>query len=488
MVEQGGPSGEAPQTSSPNLRDEVAHLFEAGHRTLEPAALDQILRNAAPLELSRALLDKFSESILTEQTVSRFVREAFQTVSPEGYEKVADGYRPHSRKVTPEQGYRELFTDRYQRLHRILRGRPALKNLISIRDVPRHRGEEFSVIGMVREVRHTEKSHHLMLTLDDLTGESSFLIGKDNPQSKGAFLHDEVLGLRVWLPKEGDLAYVKEVVHPGVPVPKEPHKTAFPSKVLFLSDLHVGSKMFLREEWHELTAFLNGRTEQSTIAEQIRHVVVAGDLVDGIGIYPGQERDLAVLDILEQYRELGRLLSEFPKRLNIVLIPGNHDAVCPAEPQPPLPEVFARVLPSNVRLGGNPSLFSLDGVLIQAYHGRGFDNIVPNIPGARYEAPTEVMKHMLNMRHLSPSFGQKIPLAPLPRDGLLIDPLPDIFVTGHTHTAGIERHKGVTLINASAWIAETEYQRMRNVKPEPAQAFLMDLAKSSATQLDFSVR
>lgn len=485
MSENGVPPLD-PLRTPPDVRETVSHLFAEVHQNIEPAALDRILLNPTPVELSQALLSAVHEPVLTEEVVSRFLRESFGRSSSGGFEKVADGFVPHTRKVTPEQGFLELFSDRYLRLSRLLRGRPALKNLVPLKDLRRHAGQEFSVIGMVREVKVTEKHHHIMLTLDDLTGEGSFLISHDSPQSKGAFIHDEVLGLRSWMPKDGQLPYVKEVLRPGVPVPREPRKTAHASRVLFLSDLHVGSKMFMYNEWQELTAFLNGRTDQAALAKDIRHVVIAGDLVDGIGIYPGQEKDLAIQDILEQYRELGKLLKEFPRHMNVVVIPGNHDAVCPAEPQPPLPEVFSRVLPSNVRVAGNPSLFSLDGILIQAYHGRGFDNIVPNIPGARYEAPTEVMKHMLSMRHLSPTFGQKIPLAPLPRDGLVIDPLPDIFVTGHTHTAGIERHKGVMLINASAWISETEYQRMRNVKPEPAKAFLVDLAKSSAAKLDFS--
>ncbi len=471
----------------PAARERVENLFLENHRTIEPKALDRILLSTDPMELSRSILSACSEVLVTEALVAPYVEDPVDTALPPSFERLQDGYAPHLKHQSPGDGYHELFTDRYTRLFRLLRGRPALKNLLPIKEGPRHLGEEFSVVGMVRDVRFTERSHHLLLTLDDPTGEDSFLLTKDHPQAKETFLHDEVVGLHVWRPKDGRIALIKDVVRPGVPIPREAKKSKVDSKVLFLSDLHVGSKMFLKESFAELSAFLNGNSEQPEIAHQIHHVVIAGDLVDGIGIYPGQEKDLAITDILEQYRELGKFLSTFPRRLNVIAIPGNHDAVCPAEPQPPLPEVFSDLLPANVKVAGNPSLFAIDGIMVQAYHGRGFDNIIPSIPGARYEQPTEVMKHMLSMRHLSPTFGQKIPLAPLPRDGLVIDPLPDIFVTGHTHTAGIERYRGVTLINASAWIAETEYQRMRNVKPEPAQAFLVDLARNSAAKLDFTV-
>ena len=46
--------------------------------------------------------------------------------------------------------------------------------------------------------------------------------------------------------------------------------------------------------------------------------MIAGDLVDGIGVYPRQERDLAITDVVEQYVELGRRLAELPERLTIV--------------------------------------------------------------------------------------------------------------------------------------------------------------------------
>jgi DNA polymerase II small subunit len=171
--------------------------------------------------------------------------------------------------------------------------------------------------------------------------------------------------------------------------------------------------------------------------------------------------------------------------LNIVAIPGNHDAVCPAEPQPTLSTDLLELLPRNTHVLANPSLFSLEGVMVEAYHGRSFDDIIPSIPSASYERPVEIMKRMLSMRHLSPIFGQKIPKAPLPRDGLIVDPLPDILVTGHTHTCGVGRYRGILLMNASAWISETDYQRMRNVKPEPAQAFVVDLSSYGVTKLNF---
>ncbi len=130
--------------------------------------------------------------------------------------------------------------------------------------------------------------------------------------------------------------------------------------------------------------------------------------------------------------------------------------------------------------------FALSGVVVEAYHGRSFDDLIPAIPGASYARPTEVMKRMLLMRHLAPIYGDRTPLAPLPRDGLVIDPAPDILVTGHAHTYGVDRYRGVLLLNASTWQSETEYQRMRNISPVPARAAVVDLATLALATLDFS--
>jgi DNA polymerase II small subunit len=103
-----------------------------------------------------------------------------------------------------------------------------------------------------------------------------------------------------------------------------------------------------------------------------------------------------------------------------------------------------------------------------------------------YARPTDVMKRMLTMRHLAPIYGDRTPLAPLPRDGLIVDPAPDILVTGHAHTYGVDRYRGVLLLNASTWQAETEYQRMRNISPVPARAAVVDLSTLGLVTLDFS--
>jgi DNA polymerase II small subunit len=487
------------------MREALVRYFEENQRLIEAEALSLLLSQPEPLRLSRRILEESEAAgpFVTRAMVERMLEAGELTLqgpllsvpaehpkpAPEAspdFRILSEGFAPGIPGRKPLEAYQGLFHHRFRTIQRWLKGRPDLPNMVSIKDL-RGRDGTASIVGIVREVRTTSEKKHTLLAVDDETGSIELLLPRDTPAARTTYLLDEVLGLTVSVPREsGKLPIVRSVHRPDVPASRPARSTNGTSRVLFLSDLHIGSRSFMSESWAALTGFLRGEGTEPELAADVRHVVIAGDLVDGIGIYPHQERDLAIHDIVEQYVELGRRLEELPARLNVIVIPGNHDAVCPAEPQPALPAELSELLPRNVRALGNPSTFSLEGTAVSAYHGRSFDDLIPALPGASYARPTEVMKGMLSMRHLAPIYGGRTPIAPLPRDGMLIDPVPDIFVTGHAHTFGADRYRGVLLLNASTWQAETEYQRMRNITPIPARAAVVRLSDLSLTTLDFS--
>ncbi|HEV2520102.1 MAG TPA: DNA-directed DNA polymerase II small subunit [Thermoplasmata archaeon] len=484
------------------MRNHLVAYFAEHHKIVEADALKLLLETPQPLLLSRRILEGLGphEAVITRESVER-VSGIWRTLdrrnlahpAPAGevppvpsFELIHEGFSPATGEA-PLLAYGKLFRSRFEALARLLRGRPDLANLRPIGEIRRTEGSA-SAIAMVRDVRQTSEKHHFIVRLEDASGALDALVLKDSPSARTAFLPDEVVGVRLQIARERErrLPLVEAAIRPDIPAVRSHRRPDRPSRVMFLSDLHIGSRSFLEGPWEALAEFLAGRGPRPELAREVEHVVIAGDLVDGIGIYPNQEKDLAIHDILDQYRALGRRLAELPSRLDVIIVPGNHDAVCPAEPQPALPEEIRTELPANVRSLGNPSTFALEGVVIEAYHGRSFDDLIPAIPGASYARPTEVMKRMLLMRHLAPIYGGRTPIAPLARDGLVVDPAPDILVTGHAHTFGVDRYRGVLLLNASAWQAETEYQRMRNISPVPAQAAIVDLRDLSLTQLDFT--
>src|SRR2546422_1345058 len=287
---------------------------------------------------------------------------------------------------------------------------------------------------------------------------------------------DEVVGV-VGTVNDRGLVIAKSIVRRDLPTVKVFRGTRHHVRAAFMSDIHVGSRTFLEDKWCKVSSWIGGADE---IAASIRYLVVSGDVVDGIGVYPRQDEELAIDDIYGQYEALARMIADLPDRITVVMLPGNHDAVRPAEPQPAFPTSIQHLFDSNVIFAGNPSLLSLEGVRVLAYHGRSMDDLVSAIPGMSYARPIDAMKAMLRMRHLAPIYGGKTPIAPEAEDHLIIEEVPDIFATGHVHAAGVDQYRGAVLVNSSTWQAQTPYQKMRNIEPMPARLPIVDLASGQA--------
>jgi len=361
----------------------------------------------------------------------------------------------------------------------MLRSRRELAGALDIAKAKRST-REVRIVGMVSEVR-TTKNGHRILDIEDEVDRASVLLPADSPLASEVVVSDEVLGV-VGTVNDRGLLIAQSLVRPDIPVSRAFRGTSDHIRAAFMSDIHVGSRTFLEDKWSK---FLTWVQDGDEVARSVRYLVVSGDVVDGIGVYPRQDEELAIDDIYGQYEALARHLQELPDHVTVLLIPGNHDAVRPAEPQPALPASIQKLFDSNVVFAGNPSLLSLHGVRILAYHGRSMDDFVSTIPGMSYHRPLDAMKAMMRMRHLAPIYGGKTPIAPEATDHLIIEEVPDIFATGHVHSVGVEAYRGVVLVNSSTWQAQTPYQKMRNIDPLPARLPLVDLATGQAVIREF---
>ncbi len=243
---------------------------------------------------------------------------------------------------------------------------------------------------------------------------------------------------------------------------------------VFTSDIHIGSLTFLEDAFIRFTKWLNGdygTEEQKSIGEDVKYLIVGGDIVDGIGVYPNQDKELSIKDISEQYEEAARLLGDIRSDIKIIISPGNHDASRVAEPQPAIPEKYAKSLYdlNNVEFVSNPAIVSLDGWNTLIYHGRGFDDIAITVKGFSHERNDLIMEELLNKRHLAPIYGERTPLASELEDHLVIDNVPDIFHTGHVHINTYKNYKGVHMINSGTFQTQTEFQKVHNILPTCAE-------------------
>jgi DNA polymerase II small subunit len=376
------------------------------------------------------------------------------------------------------------FRDRYSKIRELLSRRLNSRPIESLGRSTA--GREVSLICMVMDVRSTSRGNRV-IELEDPTGMVTAIVQKDSEiYDQSAFvLPDEVLGVSGMSDGNGRL-FVKSILWPDLPNQTTPLEKG-EGYALLLSDLHVGSKYFMEDAWQRFAAWINEEDEDPTgMASRVKYLVIAGDVVDGIGIYPGQEGDLAIKDIYEQYEAAAGYINRLRKGLSIIISPGNHDIVRQAEPQPALPESVQKFFKGDVHFVGNPTWLALGGTSVLVYHGRSIDDLVLRIPGLSYAAPEKAMIEMLKRRHLSPVYGSRVSIAPEHEDHYVISHAPAILHCGHVHTVGIARYKGVAVINSGTWQSQTDFQKKMNIQPHPAVVPIVDLATMKVRKLLFA--
>lgn len=484
------------------MRDKLLNfLFEKG-TLVAPEAASYILEKEDPMSYVEDLFSRFQdvplmltmEEIAKAEGIATYAAQKTKTSRPRIPEPRAGDVGPSAKDCESDirilkditgnstcQGSIEdfhcYFKNRFQGLSSILGQRKELRGCEDLAKSKRLM-REVRFICIVNDVK-TTRSGHLILNVEDETDIASVLI--PSALHHGDFIADEVIGI-VGKVRKDDLIIAKDVFRPDIPRGKRFNEADVPVSVAFLADIHVGSKTFLLDRWEKFVKWMG---DSDDLARRVKYIVIPGDTVDGIGIYPGQDEDLEIDDIYGQYERLSDLLSALPDHVEIILQPGNHDAVRPAEPQPAFPSEIAKIFQDNVTLVGNPCLISLHGVEILSYHGRSLDDFVGAFPNVSYERPLAGMREMLIRRHLAPIYGGKTPIAPEREDHLIVDRIPDVFVTGHVHWAGIEEYRGVIMVNASTWQSQTTYQRMHNMNPLECRVPIVNLESGAYTMLEF---
>lgn len=375
----------------------------------------------------------------------------------------------------------EYFQNRYKKLSGILEKRPELRTWQKINEITENQ-TDLNLIVMITDIRSTKNGHYLIEVEDD-TGSMPILVSKDNDDLIRAarnLMKDEVIGVIAQKragQSENRLAICQNLIDPDVPR-KERKEVDFGT--VFTSDIHIGSSTFLEDAFVRFTRWLNGdfgSEEQREMANNVKYMIIGGDIVDGIGVYPNQDKELAIKDITAQYDEAARLVGDIRSDIKIIITPGNHDASRVAEPQPAVPEKYAKSLYklNNVEFLSNPSTVSLDGLEVLIYHGRGIDDMVMGSNDFSHERNDLVMKEFLRKRHLAPLYGERTPLASELEDHLVIDSVPDVLHTGHVHINTYANYKGIHCINSGTFQTQTEFQKIYNIMPTPAEVPIIDV-------------
>jgi len=390
------------------------------------------------------------------------------------------------------------FRNRFFEMSNILRERAELENLISINKISGN-SNGISLIGIVSSKRIT-KNKNMLIELEDLTGKIVVLINVNKPD---LFKKAEEIALDSVIAVKGsgsrEIVFVNDIFFLDSRL-QERKKSPVEEYVLFIGDLHFGSKRFLEKSFLRFIDYLNGEVENTPEVEKIKYLFLVGDVVTGVGNYPNQEVDLKVVDLEEQFIGLAELLKKIRKDIKIIISPGNHDGVRLMEPQPYLDEKYAWPLYdlNNIILTGNPCQVNIGakkskgvdfpGFNVLTYHGFSFTFYANNISMLMLKkamnSPEDIMKYLLQNRHLAPTHSS-VQYSPLEKDPLLIRTVPDIFVSGHTHKSAVSYYNNILIISISCWEAMTPYQEKFGNEPDHCKVPMFNLKTREVKILDF---
>lgn len=456
----------------------------------------------------------FQESSKSYKSPEKIVKEALR-IRPTESAKSSLIYKPIAKEYSFEYDvlkdptgkiytkgdydeFYELTIDKFNQLSKLMKNRGDTLSATTINNVLRNtKSQEIAVIGMVNEIRKTKNGNYF-LTLEDKTGKINVIIRKDIEDQEiiktlGRTILDQMIFVDgTYNPGENGkkgIMFSNNLTKIDIPQDFQPEVSSEPLSITLISDTHIGSKEFEEDLWNRFVMFLNGKIGNKKLREiagKIKYLVINGDLIDGIGVYPMQEEDLIIKDLYHQYEKASELLSEIPDYIKIFYSSGNHEPVRNAIPRPAVPKKYVEPLINNgVKCIGNPAVIKTHNVKTLVFHGDSLIDMNQLIPGLDNNNPIETMKELLICRHLAPIFGKKTQIAPVNKDWLVIDKIPDIFHTGHVHIFGMGDYNNVPLVNSGCFQSQTDFMKSFGIHPTPGIVPIIELNTLNPSPIDF---
>lgn len=447
--------------------------------------------------LDRNILEQIKKQTKTKEPLQVVVEQqpSFRPVSKEFEPQFRIKNIDVEKTGATVSDFAAYFRDRYRKLREILGSSQNVGMVVSTDKLAQYaNGREVGIVGMVYDKIITKKGN-LMITIEDEYGSAKIIFVRPESgarkeqtalfESAMHLVNDEVVALKG---KLGSPPFIiaKQIIWPDVPVHSR-KQSSEDLAIALTSDVHVGSKLFMEKNFVRFVEWLNGNVDTDReLAGKVKYVVFGGDLVDGIGVYPGQDRELTIQDIYKQYSVFFDYVDNIPDYIQVFVIPGNHDAVQLADPQPMLTkELIGEFKKDNVHFLSSPSHIEIEGLRVLAYHGTSLDSVIHNIAGCSYFKPEGAMVELLKRRHISPIYGDN-PIVPSRNDSLVISDPPDILHMGHVHKNGTAEYHGTQIVNSGTWQARTEYQIKLGHMPTPCMLPVYRTKKATIENVDFS--
>lgn len=459
--------------------------------------------NSLEQETENAMIPPIKEANIEAYKISSCSKSAFayKPIAKE-YEFKFDILKDPTGKLYTNGEYDDFYDltlDKFNSLRSMLRKRPDVTSATNIKNIYRISHKvDVSIIGMINDIRTTKNGNYL-LTVEDLSGSVAVLVKKNNEDMSIVKLiertiEDQMIYVEgMYNPGKSNrkgLIFAKNVLKIDLPLDHQHNRSKDPISLALISDTHMGSKEFEEKLWRRFLKALNGQLGNKALRERIgkvKYLIINGDLVDGIGVYPDQKSDLLISDIFKQYKYASELLSEIPEYIQIFYCSGNHEPVRNAIPRPAVPKKYCNeLLDIGIKCVGNPSYIKTHEVTTLVFHGDSMLDMNMLIPGLENDKAVETMKEMLIARHMAPIYGKKTQLAPVKKDWLVIDKIPDIFHTGHLHINGYGQYKNVVLVNSGCFQSQTDFMRSMGIHPTPGLVPIIELDSFQYQELNLN--
>jgi DNA polymerase II small subunit len=475
-------------------------------QVISPSSDIQTTTNSSTVVVQKKTLQEDSESSTkVKNDISTKIQQMNSAKSQLRFNPLAKEYDPSYKiKMDPTgklftsgeyDDFYDLAVDKYNQLYKLMRKRPETQSAINIGNILKFNEKtEISTIGLVNDYRQTKNGHYFFV-LEDLTGAINVLVRKDSELFNTAqrTINDQMLFVQgEYSPgKKGKsgIIFASAISKIDVPTGIKPNLSPDPLSIMLVSDTHIGSREFEEKLWKKFIDFLNGRLGNQSYREsagKVKYIIINGDLIDGIGVYPNQEQDLVIGNLYKQFEKAAELLSQIPDYITIFYSSGNHEPVRNAIPRPAVPKKYCQELVNlGVKVVGNPCLIETHNVNSLVFHGDSLLDLNLLIPGLDNNKPVDSMRELLKCRHLAPAYGNKTQIAPTEKDWLVIDKIPEIFHCGHLHINGLDGYRNVQLVNSGCFQTQTDYMRSFGINPTPGQVPLLELDTLHSLEVDF---
>ncbi len=487
------------KAKEPNMSTKTDIVMESSS-TMSASVLTTTIVQEPPF--NKVLMEKKQEksiiSPLGGVSKSEFVFKPVAKEYEARYEILSD---PTGKLFTSGEysDFYDLTMDKFTKLQTLMKKRTGGSGSNRIANILRLSNKvEITASGLVSDSYLTKKGNYF-ITLEDNSGILNLIVRKDNDNLENfkvaeRILCDQMLYVEgTYNPGEKNkkgIVYATNISKIDVPMDFQPNLSQEPLSIALVSDTHIGSQEFEEDLWNRFISFLNGKIGNKNAREaagRIKYIIINGDLVDGIGVYPNQENFLRISDIYNQFKKAAELLSKIPDHIKIFYSTGNHDPVRNALPRPAVPEKYTNELRNiGVKCLGNPSIIQTHGVNTLAYHGDSLLDMTMLIPGLENSKPVETMKELLICRHLAPVYGKKTQIAPTAKDFLTIEKIPDIFHTGHMHINGMGKYRNVCLVNSGCFQSQTDYMKSFGITPTPGFVPVIELNTLNGFPVDLN--